>query len=102
MDATFIRKVYNELHGYEADHILTIPIGIDSQSAIDTAQHNKETQRSRHIARRYHFIRFAIDTSQIVLFKVQGNSNCENSLTKPLAAKRMASETTIYGVKVDP
>jgi hypothetical protein len=47
MAATFIRKVYNGLHGYEADHILTIPIGIDSQSAIDAAQSNKETQRTR-------------------------------------------------------
>jgi hypothetical protein len=55
MAATYIRKVLNELHGRDTDYTLSIPIGIDSQSAIDTAQTTRETQRTRHIARRYHF-----------------------------------------------
>jgi hypothetical protein len=45
---------------------------------------------------------FAIDTSQIVLFKVSGTSNCANSLTKPLAVEQLASETTTYEVEVEP
>jgi hypothetical protein len=31
--------VYNELHGIDPDYQLTIPIGIDSQSAVDTRQY---------------------------------------------------------------
>jgi hypothetical protein len=94
MATSFIRKVYNELHGLDQDHQLTIPIGIDSQSAMDTANSNRETQRTRHIARRFDFIRFAFGTSQITLFKVNGTTNCANSLTKPLPAEQLASETT--------
>jgi hypothetical protein len=56
MGAFYIRKVYNELHGIDPDYQLTIPIGIDSQSAIDTAISYKETQRTRHFSRRFHFI----------------------------------------------
>jgi hypothetical protein len=53
MASTYIRKVFNELHGRDTDYPLSIPIGIDSQSVIDTAQSTRETQRTRHIARRY-------------------------------------------------
>jgi hypothetical protein len=75
MAATYIRKVFNELHVRDTDYPLSIPIGIDSQSAIDTAQSTRETQRTRHIARRYHFTRVAIGNSQIVLFKLDGSNN---------------------------
>jgi hypothetical protein len=102
MATTYIKKIYNELHGLDSDHNITIPIGMDSQSAINTAQSNKETQRTKHIQRRYHFLRLAVATSQIVLFKVDGTTNCANSLTKPLSAEQLAIETKIYEVEVDP
>jgi hypothetical protein len=79
----FIRKVHNELHGIDPDYSLTIPIGIDSKSAMDTAVSYEETQRTRHFSRRFHFIRIAIASSQITLFKVDGTANCSNCLTKP-------------------
>jgi hypothetical protein len=47
MAAFYTRKVYNELHGIDPEYQLTIPIGIDSQSAIDTAISHKETQRTK-------------------------------------------------------
>jgi hypothetical protein len=102
MAAFFIRKVYNELHGLDSDHQLTIPIGIDSQSAMDTAISYKETQRTRHFARRFHFIRLQVASSQVVLFKVDGTINCANSLTKPLPAEQLAKETEVYEVAVKP
>jgi hypothetical protein len=76
--AFYTRKVYNELHGFDPDYQLTIPIGIDSQSVIYTAISNKGTQRTRHFSRRFHFIRIAIASSQIILFKVDGTANCSN------------------------
>jgi hypothetical protein len=102
MAAMYAKKVYNELHGLNSDYQLTIPIGIDSQSAINTAQSNKETQRTKHIQRRFHFIRLAVAASQIVLFKVDGTNNCANSLTKPLSAEQLSVETKLYEVEVDP
>jgi hypothetical protein len=67
MASFFIRKVHNELQGIDPDYPLTIPIGIDSKSAMDTAVSYKETQRTRHFSRRF-FIRIAIASSQITLF----------------------------------
>jgi hypothetical protein len=102
MATFYVKKIYNELHGLDPDHQVTIPIGIDSQSALDTANSSKETQRTRHFARRFHFIRFAVGSSQIVLFKVDGTTNCANSLTKPVTAEQLAHDTSIYEVEVDP
>jgi hypothetical protein len=42
MVTTYIKKIYNELHGFDSDRSITIPIGMDSQSAIYIAQSNKE------------------------------------------------------------
>jgi hypothetical protein len=102
MAAFYIRKVYNELHGVDSDHQLTIPIGIDSKSAMDTAISYRETQRTRHFARRFHFIRLAVASSQVILFKIDGTSNCANSMTKPLPADQLSSEASIYEVEVKP
>jgi hypothetical protein len=54
-----VKKVYNEFYGHDPDYQLTIPIGIDSQSANATANSFRETQRTKHIARRFNFVRFA-------------------------------------------
>jgi hypothetical protein len=43
MAPTYVKKVFNELHGIAPDYQLTIPIGIDSKSAIDTTNSHKET-----------------------------------------------------------
>ena len=102
MAGYYVRKIYNEFHGFDPDRPITIPIGIDSQSAIDTANSMRDTQRTKHIARRFHFVRFAIGCSQVVLFKIDGTRNCANSLTKPLNANQMALETAIYEVEVEP
>ena len=102
MACYYVRKIYNEFHGLDPDHQLTIPIGIDSQSAIDTANSFRDTQRTKHIARRFHFVRFAIGSSQITLFKIDGTNNCANSLTKPLTTNQLGLETEIYEVEAEP
>jgi hypothetical protein len=102
MAAFYVKKVFNELHGIDPDYQLTIPIGIDSQSAIDTAISYKETQRTRHFQRRFHFIRIAVASSQVILFKVDGTANCSNCLTKPLPAEQLNTEAAIFEVEVDP
>jgi hypothetical protein len=102
MASHYAKKLYNEFYGHDPGYHITIPIGIDSQSAIDTANSFRETQRTKHIARRFHFMKFAIGSSQITLFKVDGTENCANSLTKPLTADQLISETAIYEVEVEP
>jgi hypothetical protein len=50
MSGSYIEKVFNEMLGFYSDRPLTIPVGIDSQSAMDTVQSLKETICIRHIA----------------------------------------------------
>ncbi|KAG7339618.1 hypothetical protein IV203_025338 [Nitzschia inconspicua] len=102
MAAAFIRKVFNEILGFNSDKPLTIPLGIDSQSAMDTANSHKETSRTRHIAPRYHYVRFAQMNSETTLFKVDGTRNPSNSMTKVLTADQLDEEAAIYQVEVDP
>jgi hypothetical protein len=102
MGSYYVRKVYNELHGNDSDNPITIPIGTDSKSAIDTAKSEKETQRTRHIARRYHFVRSAVTSSQIKLFKIDGTINPADALTKPLPAEQLKKEAPFFEVEVDP
>ncbi|KAG7346413.1 hypothetical protein IV203_038386 [Nitzschia inconspicua] len=102
MGASFVRKVHNELLGYNSDRPLTIPLGIDSQSAMDTANSHKETSRTRHIARRYHYVRFAQMNSETTLFKVDGTRNPADSMTKALTAEQLDDEASLFHVEVDP
>jgi hypothetical protein len=96
------KKIFNEMIGRPTDAPLTIPLGIDSKSAIDTATSFRDTQRTRHISRRYHFVRFAVHNGTIKLFKISGLSNPANSLTKVLPLEQFHRETSIYQVEVDP
>jgi hypothetical protein len=96
------KKVFNDISGHYSDRPLTIPVGTDSQSAMDTANSPKETNRVRHIARRFHFIRHCIGNGMTTLFKVQGTSNPAKCLTKPLPAQALQLEANIFQTEVDP
>jgi hypothetical protein len=102
MAGAFLRKVYNELHGFHSDRPLTIPLGVDSQSAIDTAKSEKETSRTRHIARRMHYVRGCVLNGEAVMMKLEGTKNCSNSMTKVLTGSELHLETAVYQVDVDP
>ncbi|KAG7366302.1 hypothetical protein IV203_028972 [Nitzschia inconspicua] len=88
--------------GHDSDRPLTIPLGIDSQSAMDMANSHKETSRTRHIARRYHYVRFAQMNGETKLFKIDGTSNPADSMTKALTAEQLNEEAAIYQTEVDP
>jgi hypothetical protein len=102
MAAFYVKKVYNELNGIDSDYDLTIPVGLDSQSAIDTANSHKETQRTRHFSRRFHFIRMAVGASKVFLFKIDGTANPSNCLTKPVTLEQLEAEASIFETEVKP
>jgi hypothetical protein len=102
MSGSYIKKVFTEMLGYYSDRPLTIPVGIDSQSAMVTAQSPKETNRTRNIARRFHYVRHCIGNGITKLFKVPGTSNPANCLTKPMPAHALQLEANIFQTEVDP
>ena len=102
MAGMYLVKIYNEFEGEDSDKPVTVPIGLDSKSAIDTAKSERETQRTRHIAQGYHFLRLCNSSSRITMFKVEGINNAANSMTKPLGKDQLNLESSIYEVEVDP
>ena len=102
MACAFVRKIVNEILGKPIDAHLTIPLGLDSKAAIDIANSPKETKKTRHIARRYHYFRWNVETGATRLFTVSGIANWSNSLTKVLSAERLEQETRVYQVEVPP
>jgi hypothetical protein len=96
------RKVFNEFCGCDADQPLTLALGMDSKAAMDIANSPRETRRTKHIARRFHYIRWCVQTGQVKLFPVPGDRNWSNGLTKPLNATQFAAEDYNYQVLVPP
>ena len=77
-------------------------MGVDAQSAIDTANSSRETGRTRHIARRYHYVRLERAAGRATLFKIEGEANPSDSLTKVLPADALEAQARVYQVDVDP
>jgi hypothetical protein len=102
MSGSYIRKIYNEILVYDSDRPLSIPLGIDAQSAMDTAHSGRETNRTRHIARRFHYVRLSTHNGSVILFKVQGTTNPANSMTKVLTLEQLNQEAQVYQIDVDP
>jgi hypothetical protein len=55
MAAAHLRKAFNEIKDRPSDSPLTIPNGINSKAAADIASSAKETKKTCHIERCYHY-----------------------------------------------
>jgi hypothetical protein len=102
MATSFHRKVYNEFIGRDADEPLTVALGLDSKAAIDIAMSPRETKKTKHIKRRYHYLRWCQQTSQVYLFPLPGDKNWSNCMTKVLNAEALAKEEGNFQVLVPP
>ena len=100
MACSFVRKIFNEMRGKPADAKLTIPFGIDSKAAIDIARSDKETKRTRHMERRFHYCRESEARGAHKMFHIEGTKNWTNGMTKPLNGPELERETKIYQVDV--
>ena len=100
MAGCFIRKLYNEFRGEHADQPLTIPLGLDSKAAQDIAASARETNRTRHIERRYHYYRESEQQGHTRTFYIPGEENWSNNLTKPERADQIKKEAEIFHVDV--
>jgi hypothetical protein len=76
------RQLFQELHGLDPDTPLTIPILTDSQSAMAMASSDRDTRRTRHIRRRYHYVRLQIAHGAHIILKIDGTLNISDIGTK--------------------
>jgi hypothetical protein len=99
MVAAHLRKAFNEIKNRPSDSPLTIPIGIDSKAAANTASSAKEIKKTRHIKHRYHYFRESIQRGNNKLFHIPGVDNWSNAgLTKPETAEQLNAEAEIYHI----
>jgi len=102
MACSHVKKVYNELHSKAADTLLTVPLGIDSKAADDIASSERETKRTRHMQRRFHYFRECTQNGSAKIFRIPGEQNWSNNLTKPVNGPQADDEAKVFQIDVPP
>lgn len=77
-----------------------VMIRIDNKSAIALTKNPVFHGRSKHIHKRYHFIRECIDNDQVMVEHVAGNSQKADILTKALGRIKFKEMRELVGVQV--
>ena len=73
-----------EMRNQDPDLPFTTPIFCDSTSAMAMGASYRDTRRTRHILRRYHYVRYQIDGGWCELFWVPTDLQLADALSKPL------------------
>ncbi len=77
-----------------------IQIFIDNRSAVDTGASFKDTQRTRHMMRRYHHMREGVESNQYALIWISTNAQVADIGTKILGRALLDSFKELIFVKV--
>ena len=70
----------------------------DSQSAIQLVKNLVYHSKTRHIRRRYHFTRRAVENGDMCLEKIEGAKNQADMLTKCVDVGKLGLCKTLVGV----
>jgi hypothetical protein len=65
----------------------------DNNGAIAQAKEPRSHQKSKHVLRRYHFIREIVERADVNVCKVDTETNTADPLTKPLSQARHTMHT---------
>src|SRR5436853_53335 len=71
----------------------------DNNGAIAQAKEPGSHQRSKHILRRFHFIREIIDRGDVKICRVPTDDNIADPLTKPFAQRKHEVHTRSSGIR---
>ncbi|KAL1207759.1 Retrovirus-related Pol polyprotein from transposon RE2 [Cardamine amara subsp. amara] len=94
--AIWLRDLLSEITGTEVKKVL---IRIDNKSAIALTKNPVFHGRSKHIQRRYHFIRECVENEEIEVEHVPGVEKKADNLTKPLGKMRFKEMRELMGVQ---
>ena len=79
----------------------SMEIVYDSESAITLAWEPRDHRRSRHIDRKYHFLRHRIEEGILVAKRVSSDENPADPLTKGLSRVKHLQHARSIGLKDD-
>ena len=89
----------NELEGNKQPR-LKIPLILDSKSAIAMGNSFRDTKHTRHILRRYHYVREAVDAGRFQLYWIKTDDELADIATKQTPGPRHNLLTSILLVPV--
>jgi transposase InsO family protein len=98
--AQHVRQLFQELHGLDPDTSLSIPLVMDSSSAIAIASKSRDTRHTRHIQRRVHFVRFEFLRGNHFGVKILGTLNPSDIGTKHVDSATLETHRLIVQVTV--
>jgi transposase InsO family protein len=84
-DAKWLRNLLEEL-GVIGDDT-TVPLFVDNEALLPYIKNGATSTRTRHVNRRYHFVRDNVERGEVELVWVQSESQLADLLTKPLDAR---------------
>ena len=94
--AIWLQELLGEIIGETSERVM---IRIDNKSAIALTKNPVFHGRSKHIHRRYHFIRECIDRGLIDVEHVAGSEQRADILTKALARIRFSEMRSLIGIE---
>ena len=78
----------------------SIELHCDNSGAIAQAKEPRSHQKSKHILRRYLLIREIVDRGDVKIYKVPGEGNIADPLTKQLARPKFDSHVRSLGLRI--
>ena len=101
MALSHLKMLYEELDQQGIRNFsVTINVYLDSSSAIAMGSSFRDTKHTRHILRRFHFVRHGVETNQYRLLWVGTEDQLADIGTKNLLGPRENVLVTIIIVKV--
>ncbi|GMF48910.1 unnamed protein product [Phytophthora fragariaefolia] len=76
-------------------------LGVDNQAALALASSPTYSRKTRHIELRFHYVREQVKEKAVKIWKVNGEVNPADLLTKPLGFPRLAKLKALVGMKPD-
>ena len=93
--AIWLQELLSEITGGECE---AVTIRVDNKSAISLSKNPVFHGRSKHIHRRYHFIRECVENGQVEVEHVSGSMQKADILTKGLGKIRFTEMRELIGV----
>ena len=79
-----LAMLYNDINGRDPDTPLNLPIILDNTAAISMGESFRDTKHTRHILRRYHFVRWMIEQGRAHLTWIATDAQLADPATKCL------------------
>jgi hypothetical protein len=81
-----LAMLYNELQGCDPDMPLHIPLLLDNTASIAMGDSFKDSKHTRHILRRYHYVRWMSSENRVNLLWIPTDAQLADPATKCIAA----------------